>query len=210
MHLNLSFSVDEFFLKHMPQVFSFLRKIFQSFFETFYEGSGYFLFLTALLPVILMFVVDIIFSFIFSIRVRHVRFFNVLSPKCWRSFSAQTYNSLPAERLKPMVNANRNISLFPPYTYRVNDVIRLKSGLRATYLGVRYIDGKRAYIYRIGGKVYSSFLQPGKLVRRGKIQFNFITNHNTNHNTIFNVKSDTSSSASRNSPNIDIVKDEDD
>lgn len=178
--------ISKFFVS-LNSVSAFLRKVFLNFFSTFYEyDNGYYLFITALLPFMLMFVVDILLSFIFSIRGREIRFFNVLSPKSWKLFNSQTYNRLPAERLKPMTLTNRNVSLFQPYTYRVNDVLRLKCGLRATYLGIKYVDGHKAYIYKVNHKIYSSTLSPGKMVRFGKIQFNFIKNHNYNNYHITN------------------------
>lgn len=93
--------ISKFFVQ-LNTVSQFLQKIFSKFFSTFYEyDGGYYLFITALLPFMLMFVVDILFSFIFSVRSREIRFFNVFSPKSWKSFNSQTYNRLPAERLKP-------------------------------------------------------------------------------------------------------------
>lgn len=191
--MTLRFGVVQF-MRDMGDVFQFLlRTVFTKFFSTFYnDGDKYPLFLTALLPFLLMFVVDIVFSFVLSIRAREVRFFNVLSPRSWRSFNSSAYNSLPPDRLKAATPANRHSStftnIFSPYIYRVNDTIRCRSGVHAIYLGTRFIDGKKAYLYKVGGKVYSSNLRPARFgkfyatnlqpIKRGKFQFNVITNKN--------------------------------
>ena len=184
-------NVDTFFYD-MNSVMSFLfNKIARRFFLTFYRSDkAYYLFLTALLPFILMFCFDIIMSFILSVRSRQFRFFNVLSPKSWRTFNSTAYNSLPPDRLKAATPSNRHSStftnIFSPYIYRVNDTIRCRSGVHAIYLGTRFIDGKKAYLYKVGGKVYSSNLRPARFckfytanlqpIKRGKFQLNIISN----------------------------------
>lgn len=189
--MTLRFGVVQF-MRDMGDVFQFLlRTVFTKFFSTFYnDGDKYPLFLTALLPFLLMFVVDIVFSFVLSIRAREVRFFNVLSPRSWRSFNSSAYNSLPPDRLKAATPANRHSStftnIFSPYIYRVNDTIRCRSGVHAIYLGTRFIDGKKAYLYKVGGNVYSSNLRPARFgkfctanlqpIKRGKFQLNIISN----------------------------------
>jgi hypothetical protein len=205
--VTLRFGVVQF-MRDMGDVFQFLvRTVFTKFFSTFYnDGDKYPLFLTALLPFLLMFVVDIVFSFVLSIRAREVRFFNVLSPRSWRTFNSSAYNSLPPDRLKAATPANRHASTFTnihmPFIYRVNDTIRLRSGVHALYLGTKYINGQKAFVYRIGGKIYSSTLRPGKL---GKIQFNFITNNNTTNNNSYYGSdgcSDDGDCSSSNSPEV--------
>lgn len=184
-------NVDSFF-RDMNAVSNFLfNRIGRKFFLTFYRtDKSYYLFLTALLPFILMFCFDIIMSFILSVRSRQFRFFNVLSPRSWRSFNSSAYNSLPPDRLKAATPANRHSStftnIFSPYIYRVNDTIRCRSGVHAIYLGTRFIDGKKTYLYRVGGTVYSSNLRPARFgkfctanlqpIKRGKFQLNIISN----------------------------------
>lgn len=184
-------NVDNFFVD-MNTVMSFLfTKIYRKFFQTFYRSDkAYYLFLTALLPFILMFCFDIVMSFILSVRSRQFRFFNVLSPRSWRTFNTSAYNSLPPDRLKAATPANRHSStftnIFSPYIYRVNDTIHCRSGVHAIYLGTRFIDGKKAYLYRVGATVYSSNLRPARFgkfctanlqpIKRGKFQLNIISN----------------------------------
>lgn len=184
-------TVDSFF-RDLNTVSNFLfNRIGRKFFLTFYRSSdSYFLFLTALLPFILMFCFDIVMSFILSVRSRQLRFFNILSPRSWRTFNSSVYNSLPPDRLKAATPANRHSStftnIFSPYIYRVNDTIRCRSGVRAIYLGTRFIDGKKTYLYRVGGTVYSSNLRPSRFgkfctanlqpIKRGKFQLNIISN----------------------------------
>lgn len=207
--------LHEFFYTDLLEVHSFFKYVLSRLFNTFYNTSEIkpkqsALFWTALFPVILMFAVDIIMSFIFSARSRNIRFFNVLSPKCWRSFNASSYNNLPSDRLKPLTSVNHFSStfksFFPPYRYRVNDSFKLKNGYSATYVGFRYIDGLKYYNYRIQGKTYLSPLKPSKLKR---FQLNFITNNNTTNNTtnITNYHGSKSGSAKL-KPNIDIICDE--
>ena len=183
-------TVEQFFSDFVSVMTFLFNKIGRRFFFTFYHGDGYYLFLTALLPFIFMFCFDIIMSFVFSVRCRHVRFFNVLSPRSWRTFNSSAYNSLPSDRLKAATPANRYSStftnIFSPYIYRVNDTIRCRSGVHAIYLGTRFIDGKKSYLYRVGGTVYSSNLRPARFVKfctanlqpikRGKFQLNIISN----------------------------------
>lgn len=184
-------NVDNFF-EDMKSVMSFLfTKIGRRFFQTFYHSDkAYYLFLTALLPFILMFCFDIVMSFILSVRSRQFRIFNVFSPRSWRSFNSSAYNSLPSDRLKAATPSNRYSStftnIFSPYIYRVNDTIRCRSGINAIYLGTRFIDGKKSYLYKVGGTVYSSNLRPARFgkfctanlqpIKRGKFQLNIISN----------------------------------
>lgn len=185
-------AVEEFFSDFISVMSFLFNKIGRRFFFTFYHGDGYYLFLTALLPFIFMFCFDIIMSFIFSVRCRQVRFFNLLSPRSWRAFNSSAYNSLPPDRLKAATPANRFTSTFKgiysPFIYRVNDSIRLRNGYSATYLGTKYVNGQRAYIYRIDGKLLSCSLRPARFGRVyssslssrdfKKFQFNVIRNNN--------------------------------
>lgn len=210
----------EFFYTDLLEVHGFFKMCITRLLNTFYNTSEIkpkqsALFWTALFPVILMFAVDIIMSFIFSARSRNIRFFNVLSPKCWRSFNAAAYNHLSADRLKPLTSVNRYSSTFKSFVlpYRVNDSFKLKNGYSATYVGCRYIDGLKYYCYRILGKTYLSPLKPVKLKR---FQLNFITNNNTTHNNTSITNYDGSKSgydvsksrSAKRKPNIDIICDD--
>lgn len=208
----MDIELKEFFYTDLLPIHDFLRSVFMQLFGTLYNTSELkpkqvALFWTALFPVILMIAFDIIMSFIFSIRARDIRFFNVLSPKSWRNFNASAYNNLPVERLKPLTSVNRFSStfknIFPPYHYRVNDSFKLKNGYSATYVGCRYIDGLKYYQYRILGKTYLSHLKPGKFKR---LHFNFITNNNITNITNYNGSK---SGSSKFKPNIDITCDDD-
>lgn len=151
------------------------------FLQTVYSSNGWnFLFYTAFLPIILTFCADLIFSFILSFKTKEIRFFNVLSPKSWKSFSANRVNApLSNNRLRSisdLKNHGRDIS--PKYLHlsslsiRLNnkykkaksgDIIRCKDGERFVYCGMR-IDAKNSPLYAYRGKsgVYYSTMKPSK------------------------------------------------
>ena len=128
-----------------------------------------FLFYTAMLPAFLMLCFDIIMSIICSVRLRELRFFNVLSPRSWalyRSSSASIANnprdsSLKYSRLNGLSNYLKGYK-----TIKSNDVVRCKDGMRFIYLGSKLNNGKLYHVYRSSnGSMYYSTLKPSKWSR---------------------------------------------
>ncbi len=152
----------------------------RSFLQQIYSNNNWnFLFYTALLPVVLMFCADLIFTFILSFRCREIRFFNVLSPSSWKSLNNLRLNqSVAAYRLQSLKEIrNYGRDLAPKYLHlsffslrlnkyrkaKAGDVIRCKDGERFVYVGMR-LDAKNSPLYAYRGKngVYYSTMKPSK------------------------------------------------
>lgn len=128
-----------------------------------------FLFYTAMLPAFLMLCFDIIMSVICSIRLREIKFFNVMSPRSWslmRSSSASVSNnprdySLKYSRFSGVLNYLRLYK-----TIKTNDIVRCKDGMRFVYLGGKLHGTQMCHVYRSSnGSIYYSTMKPGKWSR---------------------------------------------
>ena len=129
-----------------------------------------FIFYTAMLPAFLMLCFDIIMSIICSIRLRELRFFNVLSPRSWalfRSSSASVANNLRDYSLKYSRFSGFFNYLRLYKTIKTNDIVRCKDGMRFVYLGAKQLyDSQMYHVYRSSnGSIYYSSMKPGKWSR---------------------------------------------
>lgn len=150
-------------------------------FQTLFARNDYnFLFYTAILPFVLMFCADLIFSFILSFRVRKVQFFNVLSPASWKALNSNRLNqSVTSSRIRALNEVRyRGSDISPKYLRlstlslrlknnyskaRVGDIIRCKDGERFIYCGLRLdVKNRHLYAYRNRGGVYYSTLKPSR------------------------------------------------
>ena len=127
-----------------------------------YKSDYDFLFYMALLPFVLIFVFDLVMSFILSIRYRQIKFFNSFSAKSWRiigeqkNFSREV--SLKHSRLSPFsIGILRNRSY---KNARSGDIIRHKDGFKSTYLGSGLHNGEQVFVYKTSNGVIFSTLRP--------------------------------------------------
>ena len=109
-------------------------------------------------------------SFILSIRLRELRFFNCFSSRSWRLYG-ETKNRVKSSdvRLKPSLGSLRytrlNRALLMKFKkYRRGDVVRADDGFKATYLGMRSIDDNYYYAYKTSNGIYYSRLSPKQFV----------------------------------------------
>lgn len=147
--------------------------------QSLYGNINYnYLFYMALVPTVLMICVDIIFSFILSVRAKEFRFFNCLSSRSWQSLRVNT-GSVSSNRLYPLSGDAKNYSrdnslksfrlsdlslrLMKYRKAKSGDVIRCVDGSRFVYVGLR-LDAKNKplYAYRSNSGVYYSSFNPRK------------------------------------------------
>lgn len=132
----------------------------------------------ALVPTVLMICVDIIFSFILSVRAREFRHFNCFSARSWQSLRVNS-GSVSGNRLYPLSGGLRNnardislrsfrlsdlsLRLTKYKNAKAGDVIRCSDGSRFVYVGLR-LDAKNKplYAYRSNSGVYYSTFNPRK------------------------------------------------
>lgn len=155
-------SYEDFFIA-FDSVIQFFRVQTNVFLNTIYGRYQWgYLFYCALLPSLLMFVFDIIMSFILSVRYRQIKFFNALSPKSWRIIGEQ--KNFPREvsikhtRLSPL-----SIGLLRYKSYknaRSGDIIRSKDGFKSTYLGSGLHNGEQVFVYKTSNGFIFSTLRP--------------------------------------------------
>lgn len=135
---------------------------FRTLFQTLYAKSDWnFLFYCAMLPFLLMFVFDLIMSFILSIRHRELKFFNCFSPKSWRIIGEQR-NHTREVTVKYTRLSSLAVGMFKYKNARAGDVIRHKDGTRSTYLGARLHNGQYVYAYKTKNGIVFSTLKPSK------------------------------------------------
>ncbi len=153
---------QEIFFDSFYRVFRFFERIFTDFITKIYTGTHNYLFYMAFLPFVLMFVFDLVMSFIFSIKHRELKFFNVFSPKSWRIIGEQ--KNFPREvsikhtRLSPLA-----IGLLRYKSYknaRSGDIIRSKDGFKSTYLGSGLHNGEQVFVYKTSNGFIFSTLRP--------------------------------------------------
>ena len=78
------------FFDSFYRVFRFFERMFGDLISRTYKVTEYnFLFYMAFLPFVLMFVFDLVMSFILSIKYRQLKLFNALSSKSWRIIGEQ-------------------------------------------------------------------------------------------------------------------------
>ena len=163
-------SVDDFFVA-FEKVITFYYSQTNRFLNVLYNQPKYnYLFYCALLPALLSLVFDIVMSFILSIRLREVRFFNCFSSRSWRLYG-DTKNRVKSSdvRLKSFNASLRftrlNSVLFMKFKkYRAGDVVRANDGFKATYLGMRFFDDNYYYAYKTSNGIYYSRLSPKHFV----------------------------------------------
>lgn len=151
------------FLASFYRVFRFFERMFSDLITKTYKATEYnFLFYMALLPFVLMFVFDVVMSFILSIRYRQIKIFNAFSAKSWRIIGEQ--KNFPREvsikhtRLSPLA-----IGLLRYKSYknaRSGDIIRSKDGFKSTYLGSGLHNGEQVYVYKTSNGFIFSTLRP--------------------------------------------------
>lgn len=142
-----------------------------------YGNSRYnYLLYMALVPTVLMICVDIIFSFILSVRCREFRLFNCLSSRSWHSLrvntgsarnnrlyslSVETKNHPRDFSLRSFRLSDLSLRLTKYRNAKAGDVIRCQDGTRFFYVGLR-LDAKNKplYAYRTNNGVYYSYLNP--------------------------------------------------
>ena len=123
-----------------------------------------------MLPVLLSLVFDIVMTFILSVRLREIRFFNCFSPRSWRLYGDIKNRVKSSDlRLKSSLGSLRytrlNRSLLMKFKkYRRGDVVRADDGFKATYLGMRYIDDNYYYAYKTSNGIFYSRLSPKQFV----------------------------------------------
>lgn len=128
----------------------------------------------ALLPFVLMFVFDIVISFILSIRYRQIKIFNAFSAKSWRIIGEQknyprevTAKYTRLSFLSVSILRNRKLK-----NARSGDLILHNDGSRSTFLGTRFCDNQYLYAYKtINGIVYST-LKPYRWAKANGSQRN--------------------------------------
>lgn len=149
--------------------------------QNIYGNSNWnFLFYAALIPVVLMFCSDLIFTLILSVRVRELRFFNCLSARSWRSLRMERFPSSNVRfryikgfkhyggSLEPkfLRFSKLSVYLMKYRNIKAGDVIRTVDGLRFIYKGVYVMsDGHTSYIYENGRSKYYSSLAPKEWVK---------------------------------------------
>ena len=132
--------------------------------KTYNETQYNFLFYMALLPFVLMFVFDLLMSFILSIRYRQIKIFNVFSAKSWRIIGEQKNFSrdvsLKHSRLSPL-----SIGILRNKSYKnaqSGDIIHHKDGFKSTYLGSGLHNGEQVFVYKTSNGVIFSTLRPNE------------------------------------------------
>lgn len=163
-------SIDDFF-SAFEQVIKFYYAQTNRFLNQFYTNNKWnYLFYCAMLPAVLAIVFDIVMSFILSVRLREIRFFNCLSPRAWRLYGdAKNRVNSSDVRLKPSNGSLRysrlNRALLMKFKkYRRGDVVRADDGTKATYLGMRFFDDNYYYAYKTSNGIYYSRLSPKQFV----------------------------------------------
>lgn len=152
-----------------------LSDTFRDFLIEIYESEHGWLFYMALLPFVLGFVFDLLMSFILSVRLRELRFFNTLSPKSWRMINETRSQSIRAPGSGDLKNHPRDT--FLKYTHlsslavRLNlyknakpgDIIRSKDGFKSIYQGVKLNkDGSVLYKYHTNNGILFSTMKPSQ------------------------------------------------
>lgn len=168
-------SFFDYYIWDVYEVLDWLLETIRSFLSSLFDSEYSWLFYLALLPALLMFVFDILMTFILSVRLREFRFFNVVSPKSWRMVNEVRNRSVNNNLSSDLKNHPRDY--FLKYTrlsslaVRLNqykhakagDIIRCKDGFKSIYQGVKLKkDGTVLYKYETNSKVLFSTLKPSQ------------------------------------------------
>ena len=153
---------QEIFFDGFYRVFRFFERIFTDFITKIYTGTHGYLFYMAFLPFVLMFVFDLVMSFILSIRYRQIKIFNAFSSKSWRIIGEQkNYTRESALKFSRLSSLSIGILRYKSYMKaRSGDLIRHKDGSRSTYLGTRLYENKYLYAYKTQNGIVYSTLKP--------------------------------------------------
>ncbi len=169
---------DDFFdnrILDFDEVLIWFLDSFYNLLNVFYEHEYSWLFYLALFPAFLMLCFDIIMSFILSVRLRELRFFNVLSPKSWRVVNesraySQRYKAVFDSKNHPRESSLKYTRLssfamkLKQYKHaKAGDIIRCKDGQKFVYQGAKLgKDGSVLYVYRNNSGVYYSNMKPSQ------------------------------------------------
>lgn len=136
-----------------------------------------------------MFIVDLLLSFVYSVRVREVKFINILSPRSMSSFknglSSHSVHSIQSKDYSnrnsringdvknyPRENSLKYVRFMPApilkilYSkVRAGDSVRTRDGSRFTYVGMRMHNGNPYFAYRNKDGLYLSSIKPKSFYR---------------------------------------------
>lgn len=130
------------FIDDLTAVSDFLMQTLTGFFDyiySTYEFSSIFYF--ALIPGILFFIFEILYSFIMSVKAREFKLYNPIRSGLSDSFQARSFD------------LKRGYSFS---TYRRT----LKDGSTLKYIGKSVLNGRLMYNYIIHGKSYQTYMKP--------------------------------------------------
>lgn len=178
------------------EVYEHFIDMFNDFFSFLFNDERWnWIFYMVFLPTVLMFVVDLLLSFIFSIRVREVRFINILSPRSMSTFkagfSSRSSSSLSSKKFNdrnsringyvknyPRKNFLKYVRFAPAPLLKLvyskvsaGDMVRTRDGSRFTYVGMRMYDGKPYFAYRNKDGVYYSTIKPKSFYKSNVAKF---------------------------------------
>lgn len=168
-------SFFDYYIWDVYEVLDWLLETIRSFLSSLFDSEYSWLFYLALLPALLMFVFDILMTFILSVRLREFRFFNVVSPKSWRMVNEARTRSINTPGMHDMKNHPRDILLkytrLSSLAVRLNmykhakagDIIRCKDGFKSVYQGVKLNkDGSVLYKYHTNNGILFSTMKPSQ------------------------------------------------
>ncbi len=178
------------------EVYEHFMNMFNDFFSVLFNDERWnWIFYMIFLPTVLMFVVDLLLSFLFSVRVREVRFINILSPRSMSIFKAgftsHSSSSLSSKNFNdrnsringdvknyPRENVLKYVRFAPApllklvYSkVRAGDMVRTRDGSRFTYVGMRMHEGKPYFAYRNKDGLYLSTIKPKSFYKSNVAKF---------------------------------------
>ncbi len=178
------------------EVYDYFIAMFNDFWSFLFNDERWnWIFYLIFFPVILMFIFDLVFSFILSVRMREFRFVNVLSPRSMTTFkSSLRGHSSSAVSSKSFIERNSRINgdvknyprenslkyvRFAPAPLlklmyskvRAGDSVRTRDGSRFTYCGMRMHEGKPYFAYRNKEGLYLSSVKPKSFYKVNMTKF---------------------------------------
>lgn len=163
-------------------VSNFLADLFSDFIDKVYESEFSWLFYMALLVPMIALCFDIILSIILSLKIRQVRFVNILSPRSWSILktSGMNYRGAPLNNSKiyrtDYTDSKYKMRDFiirkfklTPFAMRLKykkakagDYLLAKDGYGYFYAGIRLDSDNKTILYKYRGRngIYFSKLSP--------------------------------------------------
>lgn len=147
------------------EVMFWVYETFNDFLDKVFEGEYGWLFYLAFFPGVLLFVFDLVMTFILSFRCRQLRLFNVFSLKSWNAlrFRYNSQRDIGQLRLRFTGFSSFSLRLRKFKKMRPGDTFRSVDGTKFTYGGMRVdSNGQFMYSYRSSDGIFLSPLKPAK------------------------------------------------